>query len=178
MKDLFTQLGLSLQDVAHLLTLPKATVQSWLDRNTPIPSTYQPFISALSAYQQAHPAPDLEALQHQFDQLLVSEERQYLETTLERLQTQLAAYRLALRRLQQNRQLHLRRWHLSTQAEESFPRALKTAPVVQDWLGALERKSHYHLRRPAIAQKYRRLRHRIVGLEAEITFIAKELAQA
>ena len=175
MKDLLTQLGLSLQDVAYLLTIPKATVQSWLDRNTPIPTPYQPFVAALSAYRQAHPSLDLEALQHQFDQALVPEERQHLEDTLERLKTQLATYRLALLQLQQNRVLHLRRWHLSQHGEPFFGDSLKNASIVQDWLQALERKSRYHLRRPAIARKYRRLRHKIAGLEAEIAFIEGEL---
>ena len=175
MKNLLNELGLSLQDIAHLLSLPKSTVQGWIEKNAGVPSAYQPYFQALKAYQQTYPRPGLEKVQQQFDQTLIAEEQRYIEETLKKLKHKLTTYQLALTTLQQNRQYHLRQWQLSQSLEPYFSASLQREPVVQDWLKALERKSHYHLRRPAIAQEYRRLRHKIAGLEAEITFLEREL---
>lgn len=170
MKDLLNSLPVSMQELADLLMIPKATLQSWMSKDTSWPDRYRPYIRALRNYAQS-----IEAIPLPIAPLAC--EATHLHSLQQTIAYKLARQRHQLTRLELTQQKWQQRLHLANHLALHFL-ASPLPPRLADWLALLKRQSLYELNNPDRLARQCKIKLTIAGLEAQQALLNDWLADS
>jgi hypothetical protein len=173
MKKTLNTIGIQLSELALLLLIPKQTLSSWFERRTSIPRAYSGYFLGINKYELENEDLDLDSVYKKWQTANRSNFDTQSSAALRKLDLDLRRNELVYLRLNQKKELQLRRLHFSEQYATYLSEDLQQNENLQDWCNLMRRSTAFDLRKlDPMIHKSKEIR---AGLLAKINFWANEI---
>ena len=171
MKDTLAKIGLKVQDLSDLLSIPATTIHSWFARRTFIPSRFSMYFTMIEVQASKVQEPDLNTLLA----TQIEEEKPREESAKEwRMKRQLLSLNLRknelkLEKLKRQRAKMLKKQIVAQNLPESFPPNYEHLPAALEWMDIWRRKGR--LQTGKLIQQIWTVELKITSLKAQLAYL-------
>lgn len=173
MRKKLKQIGISIQELSDLLLVHHKTITSWFVRNTIIPQTHSPYLSAITQYATHYASSDLTDFEQLFTQKSITENKAVIQKAINRINQELSRLNYKHEQLNTKWKKQISRIHFSEHYDIFLASEHHNSTVLQDWLQLINKKSRFESHKLWLAKH--KITERIAALEGQLLFLKNQI---